>query len=447
MPVQGPAVDSLQASIQHEDLALALSESLEQLCDDIGHWRKQVLAHRDVVSMQDDVRELYVVVFEFLTDIFTSWSTSSFNRFWMSFDKNTANKLFDSKKATIKRLTEKLDRAAVLDSQQKIGAIQESLGDIVTKQYFDEMLLKLGGMIQKQLLEQDPRNWSLSQLGVSDVRPLALSCPVDSVVDHASEDRKQLSRGSLLSSISNAAKLLSLPLEQVRSLRDRTSHLEIDRRVVSKLREWISDSRDSRLWIQGEAHVPAPSQNTLTAIALMMASSNSESATISVFCNSLGNGSSSQILATVLDTCVAQVVTLLPEVISTDLELSADRITTCMELDSPTMDKIALFEDLLSLVQRPIVQIIDSFQILEDESDVVHTQHLRAFTELLCKHRTGADVPLDVDKVCFTTDGYVDILAEMVEQGSLNLTRFEAEADERFADDTARFDDVLTQDY
>lgn len=47
-----------QAAINGEDLATALTDSLEELCEDIAHWRKQVLAHRAVPSMQRDVRAL-----------------------------------------------------------------------------------------------------------------------------------------------------------------------------------------------------------------------------------------------------------------------------------------------------------------------------------------------------------------------------------------------------
>ena len=53
------------------------------------------------------------------------------------------------------------------------------------------------------------------------------------------------------------------------------THLEVDRRVARRLREWTYKQDKGRLWIEGPHHVTKPSQNTITAITLAAAAEDS----------------------------------------------------------------------------------------------------------------------------------------------------------------------------
>ncbi|SMR57670.1 unnamed protein product [Zymoseptoria tritici ST99CH_3D1] len=240
---------SLSAVVKHEDIAFAIADILEQLCKDMKYWKKQIMAHPDVQSMQDDVRELYIVKFELLTEIFTEWSSSSIKRFWKSFDKNVANKLFGSRKAAIERLTLELDRAADLDSQERNGLMQQYILNLPTKQDLEGVRLQLGEDIVKLFVAVDASDRFASTASLPESASLAL---------HKSHEDQQISSGKdtalstqrfkrhdVLRSIPSGERLLRHPLKEVERLRDRASHLEIDRRIVSRLHEWTSNKSKS----------------------------------------------------------------------------------------------------------------------------------------------------------------------------------------------------------
>lgn len=419
------------ATVRHDELAIALSESLEQLCEDIAYWREQVLVHAKVPEMQEYVRELYVVIFEFLTDIFTKWSASGLSRFARAFDKNAADKLFKSKQDRIDRLTKKLDRAARLDTEARIAAISDQLSKIergVSAEDMERLFVKLGNNVQRMLQEQD--FYLRPELQVPPGKRIEFE-QTKSALDVKETD--ELVELDILAAIPNLEDLLTLSLKSMNSFAGRASHLRVEKRVIAKLRDWISEDDLKYLWIEGPAHVPKPSQNTLTAVAMIAALGDSHP-TISCFCDSM-DGDPGKILRLMIDSFIAQTASLLPLRVSCPNDLSTERIRESMEPRAPVSDRLSLLSDLQQLVRRPVFYIIDCLQAVEDRSDRSHSDDLQEFLQLLCAKSGGTKSPKVVDKVCFTTDGYADALARQVDLADIEKITFDVECDELATED------------
>ncbi|RMY38844.1 hypothetical protein D0866_02323 [Hortaea werneckii] len=438
--ITGSMACIVKATINHEDIALALTDSLEQLCEDIMHWKKQILAHSDLPSIQNSVQELYVVVFQYLTDIFAAWSRSGLKRFSRSFDKNAMTKLFSTRQAQIDRLSERIDRAAKLHEQKSIQAI---LTSVVTKAELDDALLKLGSRIQTYLEGLDLRRRPQRSSHSDSSQPLLLTAPEEQQLE---DDLPQVhvyrvDKQEIISQIPDFERLLNLPINDAKNHSHRATHLETDSRVVLKLHNWLDGTVGSNLWMQGPAHVPLPSQNTLTAMALMVALHSGRCPVLSFFCNSIRTMQLSprQILSELVHCFIAQLVPHLPGVIRSDQDLSPPRFFSACRQDCPVEDTLALLMDIVNSVESPVYFLIDGMQALEHYADAEHTQSLSRLVECLCGTDVEGRQKSSVNKVCFTSDGFVDALALQAQRGQLEKVSFELESDDVQADDVASF--------
>ncbi|RMY51206.1 hypothetical protein D0865_06483 [Hortaea werneckii] len=430
----------IKATINHEDIALALTDSLEQLCEDIVHWKEQVLAHPDLPLIQRLVQELYVVVFQYLTDVFVTWSSSGWKRFALSFDKNAMTKLFSTRQAQMDRLSDRINRAAELHEQKSIQAI---LTSVVTKAELDDALLKLGSRIQTYLEGLDLRRRPQRSLHSDSSQPLLLTAPEEQQLE---DDLPQVhvyrvDKQDLIRQIPDFGNLLNLPVNDAKNHSHRATHLETERQVVLKLHDWLDGAAGSNLWIQGPAHVPLPSQNTLTAMALMVALHSGRCPVLSFFCNSIRTMQLSprQILSELVHCFIAQLVPHLPGVIRSDQDLSPPRFFSACRQDCPVEDTLALLMDIVNSVESPVYFLIDGMQALEHYADAEHTQSLSRLVECLCGTDVEGQQKSSANKVCFTSDGFVDALALQAQRGQLEKVSFELESDDVQADDVASF--------
>merc|ERR1711939_642938 len=334
-------LDHRQHGMYCKDIALALTDSLEQLCEDIMHWKKQVLAHPDLPSIQKDVQELYVVVFQYLTDVFATWSSSGWKRFSLSFDKSAMTKLFSTRQAQIDRLSERIDRAAKLHEQKSIQTI---LASVVTKAELDDALLKLGCRLQTYLEGLDVRRRPRRSSCSDSSPPLLLTAPEEQQLEDEQPEVHviQVDKQEIIHQVPDFERLLSSPLNDAKTHSHRATHLETDSQVVLKLHNWLDGAVGPNLWIQGPAHVPSPSQNTLTAIALMVALQDGGCPVLSFFCDSIRTAQLSprQILSELVRCFIAQLVPHLPSVIRSDRDLSPSRFSAACGED-------CLIEDVL----------------------------------------------------------------------------------------------------
>ncbi|KAI7291255.1 hypothetical protein KC343_g314 [Hortaea werneckii] len=206
-----------------------------------------------------------------------------------------------------------------------------------------------------------------------------------------------------------------------------------------KLHNWLDGAVGSNLWIQGPAHMPSPSQTTLTSIALMVALQNRGCQALSFFCDSIRTAQLNprQILSELVHCLIAQLVPHLPSVIPSDRDLSPSRFSAACKQDCPVEDTLALLRDIVNFVESPDYFLIDGMQALEQRADAEHTQNLSCMIEYLCGTDAEHGVMSPANKVCFTSDGFVDALALQAQRGQLEKVSFELESDDVQADDVA----------
>lgn len=402
------------------------------------HWKEQVLAHPDLPSVQKLVRELYVVVFQYLTDVFATWSNSGWKRFALSFDKNAMTKLFSTRQAQMDRLSERINRAAELHEQKSIQAI---LTSVVTKAELDDALLELGGRIQTYLEGLDLKRQQQRSSYADSSPPLTLMAPHQ----HQVEDNEpqvhayRVDKQEIINQIPDFERLLNLPVNDAKNHSHRATHLETDNQVVLKLHNWLDDIVGSNLWIQGPAQVPSPSQNTLTAMTLMVALQSSTFPVLSFYCNSIRTMQLSprQILSELVHCFVAQLVPHLPSSIRSDQDLSPPRFFSACRQDCPVDDTLALLTNIVNSLESPVYFLIDGMQALEQYADPDHTKDLSRMIEYLCGTDAEGQGKSFTNKVCFTSDGFVDALALQAQRGQLEKVSFELESDDVQADDVA----------
>lgn len=443
--VTGTLSTIVKASINHEQLADGVATSLEQLCEDVAHWKKQILAHPRVPEMQNAIKALYVVIFEFLTDLFTDWCSSGRRRFLKSFDQNAFDKLFESKQTQIRRLTEKLDRAATVDTQRTIQLMEEKVGalPLVTEAVLESWLLKLGSRFQKLLEDQRPRDAdshpdATNMLETRVPRQIELHPEdTDSIVDFGVQS---YNRDDLLATIPSRKTILEPLLQDIKRLADGRPSLYIDRRVVLELRGWISGSKGDNLWVQGPAHVPRPSQNTLTAVSVIASAMDAQLPIVFYLSTtSMGMHPPAQSVRRMISLLILQMLALLPDEVTTRRDLSSATVEAHMTDSADVKQSLNLLRDLMTFAPRPVLCVVDGAQMLEDLSDGDHTADLTDTLTFLCDGGEDAEIRGSQFKLLITTDGYMDALALQVGSGNMRSIQYEVEADERWADDTLHF--------
>ncbi|KAK6829811.1 hypothetical protein PG987_010395 [Apiospora arundinis] len=82
----------------------------------------------DQGMMQRCIMELYTVVFEFLAEIFTGWSKSSWTRIIASFNEQAFNKLFAEKRKRMKAIEHRMERHARGVHMQSDLSFQRDMG-------------------------------------------------------------------------------------------------------------------------------------------------------------------------------------------------------------------------------------------------------------------------------------------------------------------------------
>ena len=108
-----------QATINNQKIAEGVADTLEDLSHDIDIWNRQMLEHGNIPALRRYIQELYVVVFEFFTEIFTRWSKSSWKRFLTSFDESAFNELFTSKKNRMLAIQSRMNSHISLDFHRR----------------------------------------------------------------------------------------------------------------------------------------------------------------------------------------------------------------------------------------------------------------------------------------------------------------------------------------
>ena len=235
----------------------------------------------------------------------------------------------------------------------------------------------------------------------------------------------------------------------------------IDFPVQRRLLSWNKDLHSQSLWVQGPYDVSKPSQNTLTAACLVALSRQSEIPCIFYFAALNASTESAnaplpheEALMNMLKSLIFQTALLIPMTFNSTLDLTASRFKILQRKDLDVDETLKLYRDIWSLAPPHLHSIIDGVQNIEDQDDSKHTQNLSKVLNTLTKmHHSGATAsgksleaapedteefqsPSQVRKLCFTTDGYVDALARLLEQDSLSMIEYLHEDGQSLGEDS-----------
>ncbi|KKK16406.1 hypothetical protein ARAM_004744 [Aspergillus rambellii] len=488
-----------QASMNHQEIANGVANSLEELSEDIAYWSRLVQDSGNPKKIYRYVRELYVVVFEFLTEIFSKWSKSSWKRFLTSFDGNAFDKLFNEKRTRMRAIEQRMQRYIDLDFRK---GVSQKLGEIEAgfrKMYRDQentvvdqrnLMMELGADVQRLL---DQRLGGLPMVGLAEVKdtslPTSTSTSMLAITNSAVPlSMSVVSPGSRIHSkhneepsdigerehnaghryIKNEIVKLLNPLADkygqdmkiVTATTSQASQAMINIRVKNNITTWIRSNEDESLWIQGPHDVSCPSLNTLTAVCLVALCNQQKIPSVSYFCDlRIEEFSKSKVfdqeqeLMAMLKSLLVQMVLVMPDVVDSRLDFSQARFEKVL-LDSVSFDDILQLLCDLRCVSPPYLHcVISGIEALEDRgnreytktllrmlhgitnmhSSVVPSKSDRGF-ELLAKD-TEHPRPRTT-KICLTTNGYVDTLAQLVGDDQLRKIEYSQEAGESLDDES-----------
>lgn len=151
-----------------------------------------------------------------------------------------------------------------------------------------------------------------------------------------------------------------------------------------------------------------------------------------------------------------QLVCLLPATILSTLDLSSDRFEKLQHDSGSLDDAVELLRDLRSLVPPYLHCIVSGFEGLEDRDDKEQTRNLsyvlNTLTSMWGDHSPRSVIEnLDgtsnqkkvhtlsqITKLCLASNGYVDALAELVEQDRLDKVEYLDEASEHLGEEGIR---------
>lgn len=416
------------------------------------------------------------------------------SRFLKSFDENAFQSLFQERRARIRAIEQRMQRIANLKFQQgnrqKQGQKKQDLEMIIQNQLnHQQMILKLGEDLYSFLdnkrgnllsiksvnpsLEPDLATSEDSTDTIQDPR-LELAEPTDSEPSLTVMQKSQQNpegnydRQLILNLLEPLVKRFRDDTQAVVSITSSALHVSIDDQVKRRIDTWITNPCCEALWILGPHDVSHPSQNTLTAVCLIALSSRHDVPSLSYFCSlrtlsSLGSRlTHKEILLDMIKSFIVQLLLRCPEHIATELDLSSSRFSMLMEPDVDIGMALELFFDVRTLAPRYMHCVIEAVQELEDRGDAQHTRQLqRALREIvkppaLWSSRNSGDPGREVKemdapepqrtreselervmKVCFTSDGYVDALAELASRDKVEKVEYAEEAGQVGAEESS----------
>ncbi|KAF5262450.1 hypothetical protein FOXYS1_6819 [Fusarium oxysporum] len=454
-----------QATINHQNIAEGVADTLDDLSHDIDFWNRQMMEHGNIPSLRQYIQELYVIVFEFFTDVFNKWSKSGWKRFLTSFDDGAFNKLFTAKKDRMLAIERRMERHVSLDFRHRTT---ESLEMVIQNQkellyrlpnQLNEQRLFLGESLQQLLEQQQLFIMERPQLALvtSMIEGTAEECS-DAAVSDANEPpfselearsrpkaHYRYNRAEIQAELTNFTTQWKNQVEHLTEAVTQSSLLQIDRHVHHRLQTWLRDLSSSNFWIQGPHDVSRPGQNSMTAVSLTALARNHNIPCVAYFCtftnhDALGT-SKRACLAAFMASIVAQLVQLIPERGYSRAGLSPARFAALAQGTLGVAETLQLVRDVRELGPRLVHVFIDNLQVLEDRSNQAYTKDFLSIIAALCRLNGGDRLPESAatpdtselvfgTKICFTTEGYVDGLAQAVELQLLDKVEFDLETTE-----------------
>jgi hypothetical protein len=465
-----------QATINHQKIAEGVADTLEDLSHDIDIWNRQMKEHGDIPALRRYIQELYVVIFEFFTEIFNKWSKSSWKRFLISFDESAFNELFTSKKNRMLAIQNRMNSHINLDfhrrttrsleimiqQQNMLCQKQESLSQILPDQINQlcEQRLLVGESLQRLLDQQQyfrlelPRPSEITSIQENTTGKILPSASTSNEpeteapkleVYPVSQKHYQFSRTEILAEIKHFTDQWKSQVHHLIQVTNQAPILQVDREVHNRLVTWLRAPSCINFWIQGPHDVSQLSQNSMTAVSLAALARKNNIPCIIYFCSFAERHepriSKASDLGSLLASIITQLVHLIPDNGYTEASLAPSRFSALAQGTLSVPEALQLILDIRSLGPRVVYGFIDNIQVLEDPSDQGYTKDFLRTIATLCRLGRGAPRPdctlVGEDegvalgtRICFTTDGYVDGLAQASELQLLDKVEFDLDTND-----------------
>ncbi|KAF5552750.1 hypothetical protein FNAPI_6971 [Fusarium napiforme] len=436
-----------QATINHQKIAEGVADMLLDLSHDIDFWNRQMIEHGNIPSLRQYIQEPYVIAFEFFTEVFNNWSKSGWKRFLTSFDDGAFNRLFTAKKERMSVIERRMERHVSLDFRHRTT---ESLEMLIQSQkellyrlpnQLNEQRLFLGETLQ-QLLEQQqffalerPQPAFATNMIETTAEGHSDTVDGDNIKPPSPElealpspqAHYRYNRAEIQEELAHFTTQWKNQVERLIEAAKQASLLQIDRQVHRRLQTWLQDLGSTNSWIQGPYDVSRPSQNSMTAVSLTALARTQNIPFVAYFCtftnhDALGTPKRAELKA-FLASVVTQLVQLIPERGYSQADLSPARFATLAPGTLDVSETLQLILDVRELGPRLVHVFIDNLQVLEDRSNRAYNRDFLSTIAALCRLNGGRRLAAGPDrselefgtKICFTTEGYVDGLAQAVE--------------------------------
>ena len=411
-----------KATINHIKIAESVSNALDDLSDDIDHWKQLLDLNNDNMRMEHLVAKMYVVVFKFLATIMIKWSSkSSLGRLVRSFDSDFFKDEIEIEKQSLQALEQKLERSDRLAMHRGIMDVAEmiKLGQADFRREL-RMFEDRMGRTQATNLERQLQDWR-RELRESPLKVQIRMRPQSNT------------RQSFLQAEGSQPPMSLYPIDQLQEnalqrLRPYTAQVHIAEMVVQAslqnvhmdlfngIQQWNAVSASSVLWVQGPFQVPQPSPFTQLSAYVIMTAQKANLPVIYYFCDSTKS------MVDLIYTLIGQLVGLIPGDFHSNLDFSGPRFDTLDCRSGSIQQAITLFKDLVTEGPHMLFVVIDGIQMLDTNSELVQIRDLVDVLRYADKERNENRIHLI--KTLFTTDGLTDALIHLPDDERIDCTDF-----------------------
>ncbi|UPL02884.1 hypothetical protein LCI18_013818 [Fusarium solani-melongenae] len=399
-----------QATINHQNIAEGVADTPDDLGHDIDFWNR--------------------------------WSKSGWKRFLTSFDEGAFNKLFTAKKNRLLAIERSMERHVNLDFRhrttmrlERVVQNQEELLDRLPDQLHEQRLF-LGESLQYMIEGPAGETPTASTGGESEPPSPELE------VGPRPRAHYRYSRAEIQAELTMFINQWMNQAEHLFQAAKQASLLQIDKEVHHGVVTWLRGLGSTIFWIQGPHDVSRPGQNSMTAVSLAGLARIHNIPCVIYFCTFTDHHTSGiskrADLGAFIASIVTQLVQLIPEKGYFEAYLSPARFAALAQGTLDMGETLQLIRDVRDLGPRLVHGFIDNLQVLEDRSDEAYTRDFLSAIATLCRLNRGRQLPgtsvaPDTDgavlgtKICFTTEGYVDSLAQAVELQLVDRVEFDLE--------------------
>lgn len=416
-----------KAAVNHEEILESISDTLGDLSEDIGLWKRQLEVHKDNPHMKKIVAQLYTNIFQFFLDVMNGWmKIPSWRRALKSLDDSFLKKSIKTRREKLQALKDRLNSEGILELERAASNLPRSddIKDIVKNELRAVMQEILEDQEKKQeivfehlerRLGQEAQTMLYANSQKSVVVPEDGSRPISREASPALLSRAPtpcaFQREAVKQDIQHL--LPQGPNERWRKLLGSCNDVQLQDIALERIDRWMCSASSTSLWIRGEYGVPQPSRTSTTGAYVAVIANRLSVPALSHTCPSrkllrrdvdnMGGA-----LVELVTDLISQLIDVLPGEFSTSLDLSDARCRSLEPSLASFQGLLSLLKDLMSLgpeVFFCIINGLENISIPEIDAEIEDLlDTIRHFEKQSTRKETRTV------KALFTTNGYCEPL-------------------------------------